>query len=219
VNGTTYLNGATTVNSSLAVNGDLTVQDGYSIRFGSGGADGRIYRTGGQVYIEADDYIYFKSTFGGANAYFNQGTLYTPSSLLSDGSLSVATTATIGGLLRARQYFNYGETVSYQTGYNATPGADGYFWTTNGFWQSIGTASYLSIAINATGVSAVWYGRAYLSPTGGSYNVICDYRNPDNNNGNQISVQDFWGSYGANALKITILNPNYGASFIVKVSG
>ena len=112
VNGTSYLNGATTVNSSLAVNGDLTVQDGNSIRFGSGGADGRIYRTGGQVYIEADDYIYFKSIFGGANAYFNQGTLYAPSSLLCDGSLSVGTTAKIGGSLNIGGTLQVGTTAN-----------------------------------------------------------------------------------------------------------
>jgi hypothetical protein len=58
-----YVKGATTINGALNVNGALTIQDGHVIDFGSGGADGRVYRTGGQVCIEADDYVYFKSKF------------------------------------------------------------------------------------------------------------------------------------------------------------
>jgi hypothetical protein len=124
------------------------------------------------------------------------------------GALSVGTTGTIGGntniggLLRYRQSFNYGETVSYQTGYNASAGLDGWFWTTYGFWDGYGTASYLTIAVNATGVSAVWYGRAYLAGGGGAYAVVQDYRNPDNNNVNQITVTNRWGSYGAKIIML-----------------
>ena len=55
-----------------------------------------------------------------------------------------------------------------------------------------------------------------LSRTGGFYNVICDYRNPDTGY-NTIVVQDFWGPNGANALKIDLLsNFVYGSSFVVK---
>jgi hypothetical protein len=141
------------------------------------------------------------------------------------GALSVGTTASIGGatniggLLRHRQSFNYGETVSYEIGYNGSPGLDGWWWTTNGFWAGYGTASYLTIAVNATGVSAVWYGRAYLAGTGGAYAVVQDFRQPDNNNLNQITVTNQWGANGANAMRITILNGAYGGSFIIKVSG
>jgi hypothetical protein len=141
------------------------------------------------------------------------------------GALSVGTTASIGGatniggLLRHRQSFNYGETVSYEIGYNGSPGLDGWWWTTNGFWAGYGTASYLTIAVTATSVSAVWFGRAYLAGTGGAYSVVQDYRSPDNNNTNQITVTNQWGANGANAMRIVILNPNYGGTFIIKVSG
>jgi hypothetical protein len=141
------------------------------------------------------------------------------------GALSVGTTASIGGatniggLLRHRQSFNYGETVSYEIGYNGSPGLDGWWWTTNGFWAGYGTASYLTIAVNATSVSAVWFGRAYLSGTGGAYSVVQDFRQPDNNNTNQITVTNQWGANGANAMRIVILNANYGGTFIIKVSG
>ena len=97
---TSLTSGDKTISGSLTVNGNLTVQDGYAINFGSSGADGRIYRTGGQVYIEGDDYIYFKSTFNtGTSGYFNQGTLYASSALQSGGSLSVGTNASISGTL------------------------------------------------------------------------------------------------------------------------
>jgi hypothetical protein len=97
---TSLTSGDKTISGSLTVNGSITVQDGSAINFGASGADGRIYRTGGQVYIEGDDYIYFKSNFNtGTSGYFNQGTLYASSSLQSGGSLSVGTNASISGTL------------------------------------------------------------------------------------------------------------------------
>jgi hypothetical protein len=135
------------------------------------------------------------------------------------GALSIGTTANISGLTRLRHIFNYGETLSYVVGYNGGS-ASGWFWTTNGFWSGYGTGSYLNVAITCTGIFGVyWYGRAFLSGAGGCYAVITDFRTPDNNNGNQISVQEYWGPNGANALRISILNISYAGNFNIKISG
>jgi hypothetical protein len=133
------------------------------------------------------------------------------------GNTSLAQATNIGGLLRHRQSFNYGETIYYTVGYNGGNQSD-WFWTTNGFWDGYGTASYLTIAITATGNSAVWFGRAFLGQGGGFYSIIQDYRNP-NGGTNTISVVDYWGPYGANSLRISIANPVYGGNFVIKVSG
>ena len=86
----------------------------------------------------------FRSTVGGFNGYFNQGSLTIPASINTDG------TSSIGGLLRHRQSFNYGETLSYTVGYNGG-NQSGWFWTTNGFWDGYSTTSYLTIAVYCSG--------------------------------------------------------------------
>jgi type III secretory pathway component EscS len=207
------------------INGNITVNSGTSVFNNSvyiTNPDSRQthlpYLGNNQNYLRGKVNIDQDDLYVGGGVQFN-------STLSIASSLSVGTTATIGGntniggLLRHRQSFNYGETVSYEIGYNGSPGLDGWWWTTNGFWAGYGTASYLTIAVNATGVSAVWFGRAYLSGTGGAYSVVQDYRSPDNNNGNQITVTNQWGANGANAMRITILNGAYAGSFIIKVSG
>ena len=121
-------------------------------------------------------------------------------------------------LTRSRHYYNSGQTLSYQAsfyGYNA----GGWYWMTNGFWQDLGGInSYLCIAIQCLGLSAVWYGRAYLSGGGSFYAIVCDYRSP-NGGGNTIDVYDIWGTTGQNALRITIQNAVYGGNFHIKISG
>ena len=124
---------------------------------------------------------------------------------------------TITGQTRLTQIFNYGETLTYTADFT---GSSGWFWTTNHYWNGYATASYLTIAVTCSGISNVyWYGRAFLSGTGGLYNVICDYRTPDNGNANQITVANWWSSNGWNALRITIQNAVYGGNFNIKVSG
>ena len=111
---------------------------------------------------------------------------------------------------------SYAETLSYTVGYNGGS-QSGWFWTTNGFWGNTGGA-YLTIYIKAVGYSSEWYGRAYLASSGGSYGVVCDYRNPTGTNA--IDVVDYWGPYGANSLRISLVNNYvYGGDFIIKVSG
>jgi hypothetical protein len=207
VNGNIKCTGNITVDSGTSVFNNsvyITNPDGRQTHFPFLGNNQNYLR--GKVNIDQDD------LFVGGAVQFN-------STLSIANSLSVGTTASIGGLLRHRQSFNYGETVSYEIGYNGSPGLDGWWWTTNGFWAGYGTASYLTIAVTATGVSAVWFGRAYLAGTGGAYAVVQDFRQPDNNNLNQITVTNQWGANGANAMRITILNGAYGGTFIIKVSG
>jgi hypothetical protein len=123
----------------------------------------------------------------------------------------------ITGLTRSRHYYNWGETLSYQAsfyGYNS----GGWYWMTNGFWQDLGGInSYLCIAIQCLGLSAVWFGRAFLSGGGSFYAIVCDYRSPTG--ANQIDVYDIWGSTGQNALRITVNNAVYGGNFHIKISG
>jgi len=235
-----YVNGTATINGALAVNGDLTVQDGYSIRFGSGGADGRIYRTGGQVYIEADDYIYFKSTFGGANAYFNQGTLYTPSALQSDGTLQIATTASIGGNTSiggniniaanctAAKYYVVGETYGYNSNWNGT-GKAGWFVHLNQWWYyghaKLNVAIY---AIGAGGGNAVcWFGTFLLStnnsgtspaPNGGVISIITDYKYPTSG-AYTITITDTFDGSGNNVAWIQLQGSLFAGNIKVKIYG
>ena len=82
---TLYASGGASING-----GDLTIQDGYAINFGSGGTDGRIYRSGGQVYIEADDIFYFKSTTANKTITFNAGNLSIPGNFTCMGNISVS---------------------------------------------------------------------------------------------------------------------------------
>jgi hypothetical protein len=146
----------------------------------------------------------------------NTATIDSAGNLSITGALSVGTTATISGLTRLRQIFNYGETLSYNPNFT---GSSGWFWTTNHYWDGYGTASYLRIAITCSGIGGCyWYGRAYLSGGGGFYGVICDFRTPDNNNANQITVQDWWSSNGWNALRISIQNAVYAGTFNIKIS-
>jgi hypothetical protein len=216
VNGTTYLNGATTVNSSLAVNGDLTVQDGYSIRFGSGGTDGRIYRTGGQVYIEADDLIYFKSTFGGANGYFNQGTLYMPSTITTDAAVV------------SPVYICNGETYAYNSNWNSTT-QSGWFVGLNRFWGS--GHAYVNLVIYLIGGGGTnaycWFGRLFLSiagngtspaPNGGIISVNTDYRNPSSGN-YTINVVSLFDANGNNVAWITVQGGVFAGNIKVKMYG
>jgi len=133
------------------------------------------------------------------------------------GSLSVGTTGSIGGLLRHRQSFNYGETLSYTVGYNGG-NQSGWFWTTNSFWAGYATPSYLTIAVICPGLS-VWFGRAYLAGTGGFYRIDTDYKTPTGNNLNALDVVDYWGPYGANSLRISTTNGAYGGNMIIKISG
>ena len=159
----------------------------------------------------------FRSTVGGFNGYFNQGSLTIPASINTDGTLYVASTATIGGLLRHRQSFNYGETLTYTVGYNGG-NQSGWFWTTNGFWDGYSTTSYLTIAVYCPGLS-VWFGRAYLGAGGGFYSVVSDYASPTGSTLNALQVVDYWGPNGANSLRIITTNGAYGGSMIIKISG
>jgi hypothetical protein len=223
-NANTNINGNLSVATTIFANGDKlnfpNVLNQYKINlWGTNNYGFGI--TGGTLMYSSSQYHRFYNSGNNVNTvqFDDVGNVN------MNGALSVGTTASIGGatniggLLRHRQSFNYGETVSYEIGYNGSPGLDGWWWTTNGFWAGYGTASYLTIAVNATSVSAVWFGRAYLSGTGGTYSVVQDYRSPDNNNTNQITVTNQWGANGANAMRITILNANYGGTFIIKVSG
>ena len=149
---------------------------------------------------------------------FNIGQTKTQRAYINSGGLGVNGSLNVSGLTRHTQLFNYGETVSYQTGFNATPSANGWFWMTNSFWSGYNTPSYLIITVMANGNGAVWYGRAFLKQGGGCWTVICDFRSP-NGAANTISVDDFWGSNGANALMISIQNPVYAGTFNIKISG
>ena len=149
---------------------------------------------------------------------FNIGLSKAQKAYINSGGLGVNGSLNVSGLTRYTQSFNYGETVSYQTGFNATPSANGWFWMSNSFWSGYDTPSYLTIAIKANGNGAVWYGRAFLNGGGGFWDVICDFRTP-NGASNTISVQDFWGSNGGNALMISIQNPVYAGTFNIKISG
>ena len=71
----------------------MTIQDGYAINFG--GTDGRIYRSGGQVYFEADDIFYFKSTTANKTITFNAGSI-TTSTYINVGSYLNITDAVEG---------------------------------------------------------------------------------------------------------------------------
>ena len=127
-----------------------------------------------------------------------------------NGSLNVS------GLTRHTQLFNYGDTISYTADFT---GSSGWFWTTNHYWNGYATASYLTIAVTCSGISgSYWYGRAFLSGTGGFYNVICDFRTPDSG-ANTLSVANWWSSNGWNALRITIINAVYGGNMNIKISG
>jgi hypothetical protein len=66
----------------------ITIPSGGVINFGEG--DGRIYRTGGNVYIESDDIIYFKTA--GSIITFNSGTANFP------GMITGNITGNAGGL-------------------------------------------------------------------------------------------------------------------------
>ena len=124
----------------------------------------------------------------------------------------------INTLTRSIHYFNWGETLSYQASFDQVA-MNGWFFTTNRFWQDISTISYLHIAIQCSGISGVvWYGRGYLASGGGFYGLVCDYRNPTNGATNQIDVSDRWGANGWNVIRIQI-NATYGGNMIVKVSG
>ena len=82
---TLYASGGASING-----GDLTIQDGYAINFGSGGTDGRIYRSGTQVYIEADDIFYFKSTSANKTITFNAGSITTPTYINVGSYINIA---------------------------------------------------------------------------------------------------------------------------------
>jgi hypothetical protein len=74
INSTANINGTTTINSSLYVNnGSIYIDDGRIISFGNG-SDGKLYRSGGQCYIEVDDYLYFRTT--GNDCYTRSGQYY-----------------------------------------------------------------------------------------------------------------------------------------------
>ena len=149
---------------------------------------------------------------------FNTGQTKTQRAYINNNGLGVNGSLNVSGLTRHTQLFNYGETVSYQTGFNATPSANGWFWMTNGFWSGYNTPSYLIITVMGNGNGAVWYGRAFLKQGGGFWDIICDFRSP-NGAANTITVGDFWGANGANALMITIQNAVYAGTFNIKISG
>ena len=79
VSGSCYVGGVMAVNAGMTVNGSLTIADGSYINFGNNGADGRLYRSGGQAYFEVDDIIYFKT--GASTITFNSGTVTIPSTI------------------------------------------------------------------------------------------------------------------------------------------
>ena len=126
-----------------------------------------------------------------------------------------------GGIIKGRNFMDYGRDLSYTVGYNGST-ASGWFWQTNEFWDSgIGGSTggqYLKISINPLSMSTVyWFGRAYLIPGGGLVGITTDYQQPTFGT-NTISVQNFWGPNGGNALYIQITNAVFGGTMRVKVS-
>ena len=67
----TTLSGNPTIAGNLTVNGSFTIADGQYINFGASGADGRIYRSNGQVNFDCDDNIYFNFSSGGRIEFTN----------------------------------------------------------------------------------------------------------------------------------------------------
>jgi hypothetical protein len=148
----------------------------------------------------------------------DNSTTYNASVANARMSINCDGTTQIYGLTRSRHYYNYGEILSYRASFDGTNGG-GWYWVTNGFFQDLGGVnSYLCVAIQCLGLSAVWFGRFYLSGGGSFYGIVCDYRSP-NGGGNTIDVYDVWNGSGGNAIKITIQNAVYGGNFNIKVSG
>ena len=136
----------------------------------------------------------------------------------NDGNTDMYGNVNITGLTRSRNYHNYGTTLDYRTSFDGTNGP-GWYFVTNGFWDGIGTVSYLCVAITCLGQNAVWFGRIFLGGGGGQYACICDLRNP-NGGTNTINVDaNIWNGGGGNAIKITIDNAVYGGQFNIKISG
>ena len=200
-------------NGTTNISGVLTVPN-----ITLGGTSGKINVVDDYHYIQFNQSTDTTTIQEYGTISFNIGAAKAQMAYINLGGMGVNGSLNVSGLTRHTQLFNYGETVSYQTGFNATPSANGWFWMSNSFWSGYGTPSYLTIAIKANGNGAVWYGRAFLNGGGGFWDVICDFRTP-NGASNTISVQDFWGSNGANALMISIQNPVYAGTFNIKISG
>jgi hypothetical protein len=78
------------VNGNMKVDGSITITDGQAINFGANGADGRMYRTGGNAYIEADDSLIIKSTSGGNGVTINNGGITAHGVIFSKNSYILA---------------------------------------------------------------------------------------------------------------------------------
>ncbi len=79
--------------------------------------------------------------------------------------------------------------------------------------NSLSTNSTLSITnlnntFKAVGYTSEWWGRAYLTYDGGSFGVICDYRNPTGGT-NAIDVVNCWGPNSANSLRISLVSNSF----------
>jgi hypothetical protein len=236
-NGTTFFHSGNSdpafVFRSFAQSDIVTISNSGNIAGNAGTFGGIIYANGDGLRFP-DTLNQFKINLWSTNLYgfgiasgtlmytsqnwhkFYNGSLNT-FTVDNNGDASIARNLATGGLTRSKHYYNWGETLSYQAsfyGYNA----GGWYWMTNGFWQDLGGInSYLCIAIQCLGLSAVWFGRAFLSGGGSFYAIICDYRSPTG--ANQIDVYDIWGSTGQNALRIVINNAVYGGNFHIKISG
>ena len=78
---TTIYGSTINLSGMCSVNNNLNVGNGYYIDFSGGAGDGKIYRPDGNLRIEIDDIINFKSTFANNTIVFNQGAVSIPTTL------------------------------------------------------------------------------------------------------------------------------------------
>ena len=196
------------VNGSAIIRGNLTIQDGFAINFGASGTDGRIYRTGGQVYIEADDIIYFRSTVANNNITFNQGSVSIPGSLSGGNNVCKRSSFTftptlvnvIGIGLRYTQTINlsnYMNSVDYGSGVQYTFRI--HIWTSTGdYYDSINNVESIGFYV-------------HLSRFGvdGKIRINTIY---NNSNGSTIGFNSFdsifyngWNGNGGASTKVCVI--------------
>lgn len=205
--------------SGGTLTGNLNIQNGFALDISGGSGDGKIYRPDGNLRIEFDDILNFRSTFANNTIVFNQGSVSVPNAISSGGSATSA------------KYIVSGETYSFNANWNST-GSSGWFVPLNPYWSS--GHAYLTVAIylvNAGGSNAYcWFGRVLCSTningtspatSGGIIQITTDYRNPStaSTNNYYIYVKEKWDGSGNNTLWIEVNNFTFGGNIKVKIYG
>ena len=158
---TTIYGSTINLSGMCSVNNNLNVGNGYYIDFSGGAGDGKIYRPDGNLRIEIDDIINFKSTFANNTIVFNQGAVSIPTTL-SCGQFS---TSSYNNLVMKTIFINPYSSIGgpYNNGY----------WLIDVYdYSSQYGFVYLFLNINAIGL-LYWLGRVVIANSS-SFNTYAD---------------------------------------------